>query len=94
MVLANTPWNGWAVAFPGSVEKGPVPSYIIMFMPLFLFGAQIIYARWVFQKNQETISKFYSNIITLHIASMILVSGSSSLNDLLLGYLRGYDGEW
>lgn len=96
MAPSGTPWNSWGSAFPGSVEKGPWPCYIIMFGPLVIYLAQAIYAQRLFSKkhtiDKHSISKFYSNLIILNIAAMALVTGPSTINGLIVGYVRGYDG--
>jgi hypothetical protein len=96
MAPSGTPWNSWVSSFPGSVEKGPWPCYIIMFGPLVIFLAQAIYAQRLFSKknriDKQSISKFYANLIVLNITAMALVTGPGFLNGLVTGFLQGYDG--
>jgi hypothetical protein len=90
MAPSDTPWNKWANAFPGSVEKGPLPSYLIMVLPLVFFLLQAFFAQWIFhgRRKSNTISTFYSTLVTINIIGMALLTGPATLNGLLTGYFR------
>mmetsp|Transcript_12152 Transcript_12152/g.18365 ORF Transcript_12152/g.18365 Transcript_12152/m.18365 type:complete len:299 (+) Transcript_12152:146-1042(+) len=84
-------WNAMAVALPGTVNMGPIVSYLVLFVPFVLFGAQGIYARKLFNDKKASISIFYSTLILLNVAGMALVTAPSALNGLVTGYARKDD---
>jgi len=88
MAPSDTPWNDWAATFPGSVDKGPIPSQLVMYLPLLLFLVQAAYAARSFLAKRQEISQFYATLIVLNIIAMALVSGPTSLNGLLPGYVN------
>ena len=85
MAPLDTPWYEWAAALPGSVDKGPIPSKMIVFVPLTVFVLQAIYALCVFRapKALQKISHFYSTLVVLNILTMAFATGLLSLNGLL-----------
>lgn len=90
MAPLDAPWHEWATALPGSVDKGPIPSKLILFLPLTVFLLQAAYAVWVFRVPiaKKKVSKFYATLIVLNIITMSVVTGLVSLNGLLPGFIH------
>lgn len=89
MAPLDSPWHEWATALPGSVNKGPIPSMIILYVPLGLFLLQAAYGAGMLSdpvKKQRS-SKFYATLIIVNIIAMSVVTGFMSLNGLLQGIL-------